>query len=240
MTDSYTSTPPEPVGPPSEESASDKAGAAASAVQDGVGQVASSAQQKAGDVKNKATGEAKSVVSDARDQASQVVGTARTQLRSQAADQTDRLAETLSQVGRQLSQMADGADDPESGVTRLVRGAADQADSTARRLTDGGLDTLVGDVTRVARNRPALFLIGSVAAGFAVGRLARHLDLGELGQSAKEAAQPAGETAASPPDDSMPIGSPNPQITDAGLADDSAAMQPGAPSAFGAAGTVTP
>jgi hypothetical protein len=35
-----------------------------------------------------------------------------------------------------------------------------------------------------------MFLLGSLAAGMAVGRLARHVDVSEVGQAAKDALQP--------------------------------------------------
>lgn len=174
--------------------ASDQARQAADTAKAGAAEVGGEAQQKAIDVKDTAMGEARSVANDARDQASQVLGTAQEQLRAQAAEQTDRLSHTLKDLSRQLGQMADSSEEPDAGVVRLVRGAADQAGETATRLDDGGLDTLVSDVTRFARQRPGVFLLGSLAAGMAVGRLARHVDVGEVGQAAKDALQSESST----------------------------------------------
>lgn len=156
----------------------------------GAAEVRDETTAKAADVRDTAAGEARSVAADARDQATQVVGTAQQQLRSQASEQADRLAQTLKDVSRQLTQMVERSDEPDAGVVRLLRGAADQAGQTAGRLDDGGLDRLVADVSSFARRRPGVFLLGGLAAGVAAGRLLRNVDTSELTQAAKEGAQP--------------------------------------------------
>ncbi len=154
--------------------------------------VGSEARDRVVDLRDAAQGEARTVVHDARDQAAQVLATTRDQLRHQAGEQTSALARTLRDIGDQLTRMADGSDDEGSEVVRLVRGAADQATRSADHLDQGGIDTLMADLTRTARTRPGLFLLGSAAAGFTAGRLVRHLDTSELSSVAREAVQ--GET----------------------------------------------
>ncbi len=147
--------------------------------------VADVTKDKAADVKQSAATEARSVVDDAKDQAAGVLGTTRSELKDRAAEQTKTLSSTLQDIGQQLGGMADGSDDPKSQMAQLAKAAADTLDQKAQQLDQGGFDGLVDDVKRFARNRPGAFVLGSVAAGFAIGRLAKHADL----QQAKDSAQ---------------------------------------------------
>ena len=147
--------------------------------------VAGDAKSKAVDVQESAKAEVRSVAKDAKDQAADVLGTTRSQLRDQATEQTKNLSATMRDIGDQLGGMADNSEDPEAQVAQLAKSAADTLGARAQRLEDGGLDELVDDVKRFARNRPGAFLLGSIAAGFAVGRLAKHADLQKAGEIAK-------------------------------------------------------
>lgn len=149
------------------------------------GDVAEHGKQKGGEVADSARAEARSVASDAKDHAADVLGTARSELRTQAAEQAKTVSATLSDIGRQLGDMADGSNEPEAQVAQLARSAADSLSQRAERIDEGGLDGVIDDVKRFARNRPGAFLLGSIAAGFAIGRLAKHADLQQAGQHAK-------------------------------------------------------
>jgi hypothetical protein len=162
----------------------------------GAGEVGSTVQQQAVDLRDSAAHEARTVVHDARDQAATVVQSARQTLRTQADEQAKSLAGTLHDIAQQLSKMADAADDQQSGVATAVRQLSDQADRSAGRLEVEGVDGLLSDLSRTARTRPGLFLLGSAAAGFAVGRLVRHLDVGELTEAAREQSGGNGQTDA--------------------------------------------
>lgn len=148
--------------------------------------VADQATSSASGVADTAKHEVKAVAQDARAQANNVLSTARTQLREQAHEQTKTLATTLNDLGQQLGHMADATDDPDAQVPALARSAADRLGRHAERLEEGGLDGLVADVKRFARNRPAAFVLASVAAGFGVGRLAKHVDLDEVKEQVKD------------------------------------------------------
>lgn len=147
--------------------------------------VAESAKDKTVEVHQTAKAEARSVAHDAKNQASEVLATTRSQLREQAAEQTKSVSSTLRDIGEQLGGMADNSNQPEAQVATLAKSAASSLSSRADRLDEGGLDGLVEDLKRFARNRPGAFLLGSVTLGFAVGRLAKHADLGEAGEVAK-------------------------------------------------------
>ncbi len=129
--------------------------------------------------------EARSVMHDARDQASDVMNTARSELRSQAVTQAESLSKTLGDFGAQLMDMARGNADAGSQVSQLAQSAGQTLTDRARRLDAQGIDGVVSDVKRLARNRPGAFVFGSVALGFAIGRLAKHADLREVAQHAK-------------------------------------------------------
>ncbi len=148
--------------------------------------VAEGAKDKAVDVQQTAKAEARSVANDAKNQASEVLATTRSQLRDQASEQTKTLSSTMRDISEQLRGMADNSDQPEAQVATLAKSAADSLGSRADRLEVGGLDELIGDLKRFARNRPGTFLLGSVTLGFAVGRLAKHADLREAGEVAKQ------------------------------------------------------
>lgn len=161
------------------------------------GEVAGHAKGRADDVAQNAKAEARGVASDAKDQAADVLDKSRVELRERAGEQAKALSSTLGDLAGQLDTMADGSDDPEAQVARLAKSAAGQLQKSADRLDDGGLDGLMDDMKRFARNRPGAFLLGAVATGFAVGRLAKHADLQQAGEQAKQAASPEDESQGS-------------------------------------------
>lgn len=158
--------------------------------QQAAGDLAHDGKARAGEVAGTAKDEARSVARDARDQASDVLGTARSELRTQAAEQAKTLSATLSDVSRQLGGMANGSDEPDAQVAQLARSAADSLSQRARRIDENGIDGVIDDVRRFARNRPGAFLLGSIAAGFAIGRLAKHADLQQAGEHIKDELDP--------------------------------------------------
>ena len=182
--------------------------------------VAREATQAAVGVKETAKTEVRSVVSDATEKAGEMMRTTHDELRSQVTAKTKDLSSTLDDIARQLSSMAESADDPQSPVAQLAHTAADQIRRQGQRLDEGGLEEIVSDVKRFARNRPGAFLLGTVAAGFAVGRLAKHADLkqtveqatnelsggepGEPGSVGGGSATPAPMAAVPPTTGSMP------------------------------------
>ena len=153
------------------------------------------AASKAVDVAGVAKEQARSVVVDARDQAAAVIGTGRDALHAQAAEQAKTISTTLSELSDQLSTMADTSDEPDARVAEFARSAADTLARSARRLDSGGVDGLIDDVKRFARNRPGAFLIGSIAAGFAVGRLVKYVDVHKVVEQAKSEISDSDESA---------------------------------------------
>ena len=147
--------------------------------------VGTTAKDQASDVASSAGSEAKAVAHDAKDQAREVVERSREQLRSQASQQTDRLASTLRDVGEQLRAMSRGEVQSGGQVASLTSQLADGVSNAASRLSDGGMEGAMTDVKRFARNRPGMFLIGALGAGFVAGRVIKSVDTGSLLQAAK-------------------------------------------------------
>lgn len=153
-------------------------------------QVASSAVDDARSVAGEAKGEVLAVAGEAKDKVRDLTADARQQLRRQAEEQAGRAAGAMRELSDQLSTMAGAADG--GLVPDLARQASSSIDGLARRLDDGGLDALVADVKRYARNKPGTFLLGAAAAGLLAGRLTRSVDTHALVDAAKpdDAAKP--------------------------------------------------
>jgi hypothetical protein len=92
-------------------------------------------------------------------------------MRTQAEEQTRRVAQNLRQMSEQLKTMASQS---ESGPARdLVHRAAHHGARAADFIESRGPSGIVDEVQRFARRRPGLFLLGAAAAGAAIGRLTR-------------------------------------------------------------------
>jgi hypothetical protein len=137
-------------------------------------QAASTAADEGKHVAGVAAGEAKSVAGEARDHARNLVGEARSQLQGQVDEQSrqqkDVLASTLGTFGDDLASMAESGSGLAADVAHEV---AERARSLAQHLGDREPSELLDDVRRFARQRPGTFLLGALAAGVVVGRLAR-------------------------------------------------------------------
>jgi hypothetical protein len=139
------------------------------------------AKEQAAQVASSAAAEAKTVASDAASEAKDVIADARQQLRSQAEEQSAKVAALVGDIGTQLRKMAAAG---ESGPAKdIVAGVADQAQQMSQRLGDGGLDRTLADARRLARNRPGLFLAGAALAGFVAARVVRVADTDGLKQA---------------------------------------------------------
>jgi hypothetical protein len=161
-----------------------------------VSHVASTAKERAASVAGASKDEAQAVMNNAKAHTKEVLAQSRDQLRQQADEQLRHFAGTVSDIGRQLTSMAQGS--PETGP--VVDVTNDLASSVARfgeRIEERGVDGTIGEVTRFARTRPGLFLLASLGGGMMVGRLLRSADQHALADAAKpessDGATPAGE-----------------------------------------------
>ena len=178
----------------------------------GATSAASAAKDQAASVASSAASEAKAVASEAAAEAKDVLADARQQLRSQAEEQSAKLAALVGDIGSQLRRMAASG---ESGPARdLVTAVADQAQQMSQRLGDGGLDRTLAGARGLARNRPGVFLAGAALAGFVAARVARIADTDSLKQAAtgtsgsSSTRGPGDSELASPAASSRPAGTP--------------------------------
>ena len=113
-----------------------------------------------GAINNKAKREAAGVAQDVKRQ-----GQEQFEARKQtAADQTEKLASVVDRVSEELKSQNQESLADYAG--QLASSMKDFAESLRQR----NLDELVKDTQQLARNNPALFLMGSVAVGIALSR----------------------------------------------------------------------
>ena len=139
------------------------------------------AQQVAGEAKREIADVARTATEEIRGLVGQVSG----ELRTQASSQTDRLAEGLRTLSTQLQGAASGQPLEAGPVKDLARQAGTTFEQLSSRISSGGVDGIVQDVTGFARRKPGMFLAGAATAGFFAGRMLR-------------GAQAAGQSSPSP------------------------------------------
>ncbi len=142
---------------------------------DRLSQAAGTTRDESSQVAGTARDEARNVTETAREQARSVANQMQDELRQRAGEEATKLAQTLHATSRQLSNMAGASDDEQSFAASLVREAANTTGRVASRLDQGGFDSILADVRSWARRNPGGFLLGAAVAGFAMGRLVRHL-----------------------------------------------------------------
>src|SRR4051812_48862537 len=151
-------------------------------------------QQEAGNVASEAANQARRVMDDAMSQGS-----------SQSKEQQDRLAGTLRTIGDDLESMTSQAS---PGVAQdLTRQVTGYVRSFTDHLENREPAELLDDVRQFARRRPGTFLIGALAAGVVVGRLARGAADGIAGAQYQQDLQggaPGSVTATTPVTSSQP------------------------------------
>jgi hypothetical protein len=156
----------------------------ATAVKEQASEAASTAVAKTSEVAGTATEGARQVATEASRQASQLtsealssartlVGEATGSLREQAGQQTERAASGLRSLSDQVRALAEGRPDDAGAAGDYARQAGEKLQQVAERLESGGVEGALSDLQGFARRRPGVFLLGAVAAGFAVGRLVR-------------------------------------------------------------------
>jgi len=168
----------------------------ATAAKDGAKDVASSSKEHAGQVVDTASKQAQTLIHDAR-----------SQLREQAGSQASKLADTLSSLSSELHSMAGAAHESDDAAATAVREVARRAGTMADQLHRDGLDGVIEKTKQFGRQRPGVFLVGALAAGFAAGRILRSADTGAIIDAAKPDQQSDGN-ATSPQLPMMPPAEP--------------------------------
>ena len=153
-----------------------RAESVAGTAQDKAQNVKDDAKGKALDVKSSAMGEVQGVKEEAKAHVKDVGQNAQRQLKDHASEQATVAGRGLKDVSTQMLQMADGAEQ-QGVVTELVGALGGQVERIAETLENGGLDDVVDEVKRFARQRPGLFLMGAAVAGFASSRIVKLTDV---------------------------------------------------------------
>jgi len=148
------------------------AGVAQSAKQEAT-HVASSAADNAKQIATEASTQVKAVAQQAKEQVSNLLDQTRHEVRQTAQQKGEQAATGLRSLADQLRSLANGQPDQAGQLQRYVQDAQDRVSSLATRLETDGPQAVLGDVTRFARQRPAVFLAMAAGAGFAIGRLVR-------------------------------------------------------------------
>lgn len=102
--------------------------------------------------------------------------------RSQAAETVDHLADS---VDKAAAEIADG--DDALNLSRHLADLAGGMHAISRSVKEKSADALLGDVNRIARESPALFLGGAAALGFALTRLLKASAHGSRASSSSDA-----------------------------------------------------
>jgi len=149
-----------------------------------VSDVVSTAKEQAASIADASKHEARAVTRDAKEHTKEVLNQSREQLRRQADEQFRSLAETLGDIGRQLSGLANG--DPQEGVAAdLASDLASHVTRLGERAQQGGLDGALRDVKQFARRRPTVFLLAALGGGVVAGRVVRASDSHALVEAVK-------------------------------------------------------
>lgn len=170
--------------------AKQQASAIAGTAMDSGKQVATEAKQQVRRVTDEAQGQLRNLVHQSRDE-----------LREHASAQASRAGASMQTLSEQMTALAQGRPEQSGGLADYVGQSGDRIGQYARRLQNGGADSVINDLTSFARRRPGLFLLGAVAAGFATGRLIRGAQTAGAGPGGEQdrpesAALPAGTVAA--------------------------------------------
>jgi hypothetical protein len=87
-----------------------------------------------------------------------------------ARQEKDVAAERIGEIAKVVHGTADQLREQVPQASRLIDGAADALDRASRTLSEGNLQDLMGNLTKFARERPALFFGGAVLAGLSLSR----------------------------------------------------------------------
>jgi hypothetical protein len=136
-------------------------------------QWASSAGDSAKHLAAEATTQAKAVAQQAKEQVANIVDQTRHEVQQTAQHKAEQAATGLRTIADQLGSLANGQPNQAGQLQRYVQDAQERVSSFATRLENDGPQAVLSDVTRFARQRPAVFLMMAAGAGFAIGRLAR-------------------------------------------------------------------
>jgi hypothetical protein len=113
------------------------------------------------------------VANTAKQQFDTLVGQAKREFSSQAESQGNQVIRGLHTISDEVAALAAGRPQDAGQLGTVLTDVQQRLQRYVSSLDMRGPQGLVDDVTRFARRKPALFLLGAGLAGFAVGRLVR-------------------------------------------------------------------
>jgi len=140
----------------------------------------------------------------AREAGEQVKNQGKAQLdsyRGTAADELEKVAQSAKAAAAELENQ------DRTGLSHYVSDMAQSMVDLADNLRGKSVDELVGEVNRLARNNPGLFIAGSVALGFGLTRFAR-ASSHRAESATREPTTDYGHSDASRPHPTSPLGVP--------------------------------
>ena len=154
-----------------------------------VAEVKEQAVEQAHELKDTSVEHVSAVAQEAKEKALNVGHDVRRELENQGDTQARRLATTLRDTGRQLHDMADGAEPgPLGQATRQLAGGTDRL---AGRLEEDGIHGVADDLRAFAQRQPVVFLLAAGAAGFVVTRMLRSTGASSGASSTSAPARPS-------------------------------------------------
>jgi hypothetical protein len=156
------------------DAAKSAAGAVASSAKEQAGGVVAATGEQAREVMAQAQEQMSSTLSSATDQARKALKDTTSQAKSQADDRARQAAVSMREAGDQFRALAEGRVDEAGPMGDYAKLTAERLTGFAARVEEGGIEGLLKEMSRFARRRPGLFIMGAIATGFAAGRLAKH------------------------------------------------------------------
>jgi hypothetical protein len=124
-------------------------------------------------VASQAADQARSLADEATTAGKDLAREARDQFMAKADEESGRAADALHKFGGQLQRMSSAG---EGLAADLASEAGSRVDSLASRLQREGLDGIIEETKRFARQRPGVFLAGALLLGAAAARLFKATD----------------------------------------------------------------
>jgi hypothetical protein len=153
----------------------------ASTVKEQGSATAAAVQQGGQVIANEAKEQLTQLTEQAQRQLHEVLERAQYEFNERASEQTGKAAQNLRGLADELQALAEGRTQDAPRAVDYVGQAAQRASYYAERLDTGGFAGAAEDLSRFARRRPGLFLLGAVVAGVAAGRFARGAQKGADG-----------------------------------------------------------
>jgi len=146
------------------------------------GAVAQSAADAGKEVASAVSERTAAVADTAKQQLTTIVNQAKGEFRTQAESQGHQAIGGLRTLSDQVSALASGRPEEAGQLAGFLDDAQRRLQGYVSSLDMRGPQGMVDDVTRFARRRPGMFLLGAGVAGFAIGRMVRSASSDDDGQ----------------------------------------------------------